>query len=173
MTGAIFTLADREARLEAELAAVRRVRSTLAELRETFLAFPELRKAFASEIALLASNQEPDGVSEQTAATTEQGGPKHYFPTPVYTGTNVQKIADFLADVQRPVTVAQISAATHVPVSSVRHILYIRHPKRFMQVDGPAADGKAYWVLREQDSSQPDLLEDTEDVKEDEKDSMQ
>jgi hypothetical protein len=120
---------DRAARLEAQLAAVRKVQSTLETLRETLTAFPELREDFADEIRLLAvggkevatSDAEANGVRVQIVRFTE--------------GTNRDRIRAFLAwRGNKPASIDEIAEATELPESSIRHTFSTRDRGSFLWV---------------------------------------
>lgn len=115
-------LANRAARLEAQLAAIKLVQSTIESLRGTLTEFPELREDFADEIRELAVEPKP------TAGVVNHEQPQ----LQVKQWTNRDRLGEyFKSRGNRPSLVSDISEATGIPAASVRHAFSTGHREDF------------------------------------------
>jgi hypothetical protein len=112
------SMAERRAQLEAELEAMKKAESLIADLQTLLVKYPQFRSDVVKE---LLGNDEQSTEVQQSADVM----------------TNADKITDLLRGVKVPMTLKQISDKTGVPEASARQIIYTRNPDRFRRVLRP------------------------------------
>jgi hypothetical protein len=150
-------LADRAARLEAQLAAIRTVQATLETLREILAEFPELRDDYADEIRLIAGDtDEVESDTQNRSELKPEGivnGQHRTPPMEFLVGSNYDRICAFLKSrANTPAPVEEIHKATLLPESSIRHAFSTGYKGKFAWVKHEGNPLK-HWRLRNPDDA--------------------
>jgi hypothetical protein len=129
-------LAEREAKLKAELEALQQIQSTLVGLRDIYKKFPGLRPEIAEELASLVTETKAARFSDRKST------PIQHMVEMEERKFNVDRIIAWLRERDEPATAQQIAESLEIPLPSVRHTLYVRHANRFRTVE---REGKNTW----------------------------
>jgi hypothetical protein len=163
-------LNEREAAINAELDAIRKIRKHAVELKEMFSRFPALGEAFRRElygtepVELAESDLNYKPPTTTTPAVKGRRGGILFGADDIvdstHTPRNMDRIRDFLRT-REAATIADIASETGIPIHSVRHLIYVRHRGKFRQVSRP---GRASWFR----NATPQELRDTFEHQEEE-----